>query len=155
MLFNSIGKTIGIRMIDSRWGLILLYCVFNLPFAIWLLKGMIDAIPQALDEAALIDGAGTFQVLWYIIIPTAKPGIAIAAILAWIFSWNEYIFASILTSVDARTITTGLAGFVTVVGIEWGQMAAVSVVSLLPAIIFLSYIQKYIVAGLTFGAVKE
>ena len=93
--------------------------------------------------------------LWYIIIPTAKPGIAITAILTWIFSWNEYIFASILTSVNARTITTGLAGFVTVVGVEWGQMAAVSVVSLLPAVIFLGYIQKYIVAGLTFGAVKE
>lgn len=155
LLFNIIGKTIGFQIIDSRIGLIVLYCVFNLPFAIWLLKGMIDAIPQALDEAALIDGAGTWQVLWHIIIPTARPGIAIAAILTWIFSWNEYIFASILTSVNARTITTGLAGFVTVVGVEWGQMAAVSVVSLLPAIIFLGYIQKYIVAGLTFGAVKE
>jgi ABC-type glycerol-3-phosphate transport system permease component len=155
LIFTIIGKTTGIRMLDSRWGLILLYCVFNLPFAIWLLKGMIDAIPQALDEAALIDGAGTFQVLRYIIIPTAKPGIAVAAILTWIFSWNEYIFASTLTSVDARTITTGLAGFVTVVGVEWGQMAAVSVVSLLPAIVFLGYIQKYIITGLTFGAVKE
>ena len=155
LLFNSLGKAIGIQMIDSRWGLILLYCVPNLPFAIWLLKGMIDAIPDALDEAARIDGAGMWKVLWYIIIPTAKPGIAITAILTWIFSWNEYIFASILTSVHARTITTGLAGFVTVVGVEWGQMAAVSVVSLLPAVIFLGYIQKYIVAGLTFGAVKE
>ncbi len=155
LLFNAIGKMIGYQIIDSRVGLIVLYCVFNLPFAIWLLKGMIDAIPKALDEAALIDGARTWQVLWHIIVPTAKPGIAIAAILTWIFSWNEYIFASILTSVNARTITTGLAGFVTVIGIEWGQMAAVSVVSLLPAIIFLGYIQKYIVAGLTFGAVKE
>ena len=80
---------------------------------------------------------------------------AITAILSWVFAWNEYLFAATLTSVEARTITTGLAEFVTVTGTNWGEMAAVAVLSLLPALFFLALVQKYIVMGLTFGAVKE
>lgn len=144
-----------IRLIDTHIGLILLYCIFNLPFAIWLLKGMIDVIPKELDEVAAIDGCSILGTIWHVILPVAKPGLAVTAMMIWIFSWNEYLFASILTSMKARTITTGLAEFVTVIGTNWGEMAAVSVVSLLPAIIFLGYIQRYIVTGLTFGAVKE
>lgn len=144
-----------IRLVDTHIGLILLYCVFNLPFAIWLLKGTIDGIPIELDEAASIDGCSIFSIMWRIILPVAKPGIATTAIMIWIFSWNEYLFASILTRVNARTITTGLSEFVTVVGTNWGEMAAVSVISLLPAILLIGFIQKYIITGLTFGAVKE
>ena len=144
-----------IKLIDTHIGLILLYCIFNLPFAIWLLKGMIDAIPKELDEVASIDGCSMLGTLWHIILPVAKPGLAVTAMMTWIFSWNEYLFASVLTSVNARTITTGLAEFVTVIGTNWGEMAAVSVVCLLPAVIFLGYIQRYIITGLTFGAVKE
>jgi len=144
-----------IRLIDTHIGLILLYCIFNLPFAIWLLKGMIDVIPKELDEVAAIDGCSILGTIWHVILPVAKPGLAVTAMMIWIFSWNEYLFASILTSMKARTITTGLAEFVTVIGTNWGEMAAVSVVSLLPAVIFLGYIQKYIITGLTFGAVKE
>lgn len=144
-----------IRLIDTHIGLILLYCIFNLPFAIWLLKGMIDVIPKELDEVAAIDGCSILGTIWYVILPVAKPGLAVTAMMIWIFSWNEYLFASIMTSMKARTITTGLAEFVTVIGTNWGEMAAVSVVCLLPAVIFLGYIQKYIITGLTFGAVKE
>ena len=144
-----------IRLIDTHIGLILLYCIFNLPFAIWLLKGMIDVIPKELDEVAAIDGCSILGTIWHVILPVAKPGLAVTAMMIWIFSWNEYLFASILTSMKARTITTGLAEFVTVIGTNWGEMAAVSVVSLLPAVIFLGYIQKYMITGLTFGAVKE
>ncbi len=74
--------------------------------------------------------------------------------LSWILAWNEYLFAATLSSVDARTVTTGLAEFVTVTGTNWGEMAAVSVVSMLPALLFLTKVQRYIVSGLTFGAVK-
>lgn len=144
-----------IRLIDTHIGLILLYCIFNLPFAIWLLKGMIDVIPKELDEVAAIDGCSILGTIWHVILPVAKPGLAVTAMMIWIFSWNEYLFASIMTSMKARTITTGLAEFVTVIGTNWGEMAAVSVVCLLPAVIFLGYIQKYIITGLTFGAVKE
>jgi ABC-type glycerol-3-phosphate transport system permease component len=143
------------RMFDTRIGLILLYCVFNLPFAIWLLKGMIDAIPIELDEAAMLDGAGTGQILLQVIVPLARPGIAVTAILAWVFAWNEYLFAATLTSVHARTITTGLAEFVTVTGTNWGEMAAVAMLTLLPAALFVGLVQRHIVAGLTFGALKD
>ena len=108
------------QLFDTRIGLILLYCVFNLPFAIWMLKGIIDAIPKELDEAAMVDGAGTWQVLTRVIVPLARPGLAVTAILTWVFAWNEYLFAATLTSVHARTITTGLAEFVTVTGTNWG-----------------------------------
>ena len=89
-----------------------------------------------------------------IIVPLAAPGIAITAVLSWVFAWNEYLFAATLTSVNARTVTTGLAEFVTVTGTNWGQMAALSMISLLPALLFLALVQRYIVMGLTFGAVK-
>lgn len=140
---------------DSRLGLILLYCVFNLPFAIWLLKGVMDGIPIELDEAAMIDGAGTFGIIRLVIVPLAAPGMAVTAILSWVFAWNEYLFAATLTNVNARTITTGLAEFVTVTGTNWGEMAAVAALTLIPSIIFVTLAQRYIVMGLTFGAVKE
>jgi ABC-type glycerol-3-phosphate transport system permease component len=155
LLFTRAFKLGDFMMFDTRIGLILLYCVFNLPFAIWLLKGIIDGIPIELDEAALVDGAGRWTILYRVILPLAAPGLAIAGILCWMFAWNEYLFAAALTSTRARTITTGLAEFVTVTGTNWGEMAAVATISLLPALIFLVFVQKYIVMGLTFGAVKE
>jgi multiple sugar transport system permease protein len=135
--------------------LILVYCVFNLPFAIWLLKGIIDGIPKEIDEAALIDGCSIWGVLGRIIVPLAKSGIAATALLIWLFAWNEYLFAMILTVSNARTLPTGLTEFVTVVGINYGEMAAVSMASMVPAFLFLFFVQRYLVAGLTFGAVKE
>ncbi len=155
LLFTRVVKIGDWSLFDTRIGLVLVYCVFNLPFAIWLLRGIIDGIPIELDEAALVDGAGLSTVLLRVIVPLAAPGIAIAFILSWVFAWNEYLFAASLTSVDARTITTGLAEFVTVTGTNWGEMAAVAMVALLPALLFLSLVQRYIVMGLTFGAVKE
>ncbi len=143
------------KLYDTRIGLILLYCVFNLPFAIWILRGIIDGIPKELDEAAMVDGANLWQILTRVILPVARPGLAVTAILTWVFAWNEYLFAATLTSVHARTITTGLAEFVTVTGTNWGLMAATAMLTLIPAVLFLGLVQRHIVAGLTFGAVKE
>lgn len=154
LLFTSVFRLRDWTLFDTRGGLVLLYCVFNLPFAIWLLKGIMDGIPRELDEAVLIDGGGLWTVLTRIIVPLAAPGIAITGLLSWVFAWNEYLFAATLTSVEARTITTGLAEFVTVTGTNWGEMAAVALVSLAPALLLLTLVQRYIVAGLTFGAVK-
>jgi multiple sugar transport system permease protein len=142
------------KLYDTRTGLILLYCVFNLPFAIWTLRGIVEGIPKELDEAAFVDGANTWQVLTKVILPLARPGLAVTAILTWVFAWNEYLFAATLTSVHARTITTGLAEFVTVTGTNWGQMAATATLTLLPALILVGIAQRHIVHGLTFGAVK-
>ena len=154
LLYTRVFQSGEWSLFDTRLGIILAYCVFNLPFAIWLLKGIIDNIPNELDDAVLVDGGTIWTVLRYVIVPLAAPGIAITALLSWVFAWNEYLFAATLTSVHARTITTGLAEFVTVTGTNWGEMAAVAVISLLPALLFLTLVQRYIVMGLTFGAVK-
>lgn len=155
LLFTGVFKIGNWQMFDTHVGLILLYCVFNLPFAVWLMKGIMDGVPPELDEAAFVDGANRWTVLTRIVAPLVAPGMAITFILSWIFAWNEYLFAANLTSVNARTITTGLAGFVSVTGTNWGQMAAVATVAILPALLFLVFVQRYIVTGLTFGAVKE
>ena len=155
LLFTRFARIGDWSLFDTRIGLILIYCTFNLPFAIWLLKGIMDGIPIELDEAALVDGASLFTVLTRIIVPLAAPGIAITAVLSWVFAWNEFLYAATLASVNARTVTTGLAEFVTVTGTNWGEMAAMAMVSILPALIFLAFVQRYIVMGLTFGAVKE
>lgn len=141
-------------LFDTRLGLILLYCVFNLPFAIWLLQGMVDAIPEELDEAALVDGAGQWRVLWSVIIPIMRPGLAVTAILTWIFAWNEFLFAANLAGPNSATITTTLAEFVTVTGTNWGEMAALATLTMIPGAILIGYVQKHIVAGLTAGAIK-
>ncbi len=147
--------SLNFMLYDTHFGLIMLYCVFNLPFAIWLMKGIMDGIPIEMDEAAFVDGATTFGVIRMIILPLAAPGLAVTAILSWIFAWNEYLFAATLTSFRARTITTGLAEFVTVTGTNWGEMAAVATLTLIPSLIFITFAQRYIVMGLTFGAVKD
>jgi ABC-type glycerol-3-phosphate transport system permease component len=155
LLYTQVFVVGDFKLFDTRIGLILLYCVFNLPFAIWTLRSVIDGIPRELDEAAFVDGATTWQVLTKVILPLAKPGLAVTGILTWVFAWNEYLFAATLTSVNARTITTGLAEFVTVTGTNWGRMAATAMLTLIPALVVLSLAQRHIVAGLTFGAVKE
>lgn len=155
LMFTRIFTIGDETLFDTRIGLIILYCVFNLPFAIWLLKSVVDGIPNELDEAAMIDGANTRTIILRVITPLAAPGLAVTAILSWMFAWNEYLFAATLTSVDARTITTGLAEFVTVTGTNWGEMAATAVITLVPSLIFVSLVQRHIVMGLTFGAVKD
>jgi multiple sugar transport system permease protein len=155
LIYTRVFKIGDWTLFDTQLGLILLYCVFNLPFAVWLMKGIMDGIPIELDEAAFVDGAGRWTVLARVVIPLVAPGLAITFILSWIFAWNEYLFAANLTSVNARTITTGLAAFVSVTGTNWGEMAAVATLAILPALIFLVFVQRYIVTGLTFGAVKE
>ena len=148
-----IMKTYG--LIDTKLGLIITYLTFNLPLAVWLLMRYFEDIPDELEDAALVDGCSRLQAFRIILFPLAMPGIIATALFCIIFSWNEYLFAASLTSVAARTITTGLAEFVTVTGTNWGEMAAVATISLLPAFIFLAFVQRYIVMGLTFGAVKE
>ena len=155
LLYTKVFVIGDFKLYDTRIGLILLYCTFNLPFAIWTLRPTIDGIPKELDEAATVDGASTWQVIREVIWPLARPGLAVTLILTWVFAWNEFLLAATLTSFNARTITTGLSEYVTTTGTEWGTMAAISIFTLIPALIIFSVVQRHIVAGLTFGAVKE
>lgn len=142
------------KLLDTRIGMILVYCTFNLPFAIWTLRPTVDGIPKELDEAAFVDGANAWQVVTKIVFPLCRPGLAVTLILTWVFAWNEYLLAATLTNFNARTLTTGLSEYVTTTGTEWGVMATISVFTLIPALIVFGLVQRHIVAGLTFGAVK-
>ena len=155
LLYTKVFVIGDFKLYDTRIGLILLYCTFNLPFAIWTLRPTIDGIPKELDEAATVDGASTWQVIREVIWPLARPGLAVTFILIWVFAWNEFLLAATLTSFNARTITTGLSEYVTSTGTAWGTMAAIAMFTLIPALIVFSVVQRHIVAGLTFGAVKE
>ncbi|EHH03570.1 binding-protein-dependent transporters inner membrane component [Agrobacterium tumefaciens CCNWGS0286] len=154
LLLTQVYKIGDFSLADTKIGMILVYCSFNLPFAIWTLRPTIESIPRELDEAAYVDGASPWTVLYDIVFPLARPGLAVTLILTWVFAWNEYLLAATLTNFNARTLTTGLSEYVTTTGTAWGIMAAISMLTLVPALIVFSVVQRHIVAGLTFGAVK-
>ena len=154
LLMTQVYRIGDFTLLDTHFGMIMVYCTFNLPFAIWTLRPTVDGIPKELDEAAFVDGASPWKVLTEVVIPLCRPGIAVTLILTWVFAWNEYLLAATLTNFNARTLTTGLSEYVTTTGTEWGIMAAISVFTLIPALIVFGLVQRHIVAGLTFGAVK-
>lgn len=154
LLLTQVYRVGDFTLLDTRIGMILVYCTFNLPFAIWTLRPTVEGIPKELDEAAYVDGASPWKVITEVVFPLCRPGLAVTLILTWVFAWNEYLLAATLTNFNARTLTTGLSEYVTTTGTEWGIMAAISVFTLIPALIVFGMVQKHIVTGLTFGAVK-
>lgn len=150
-----IGGLTG-SLYDTRIALILTYTFFNLPFAVWIMKNYFDGVPRSLDEQAEVDGCSTWEGFVKIILPVAKPGIAATAILAFIFSWNEFVFALVLTSSEAsQTLPIAVSLFVADDFIDWAHLAAGGMIAALPGIVFGLFFQRYIVSGLTQGAVKE
>jgi multiple sugar transport system permease protein len=148
LLFTIIGIT------DTPLAVILAHTTFNLSLVVWVMRGFFAEIPKEIDEAGMMDGltrAGTFLRL---LIPLAAPGLAATAILCFILSWNEFLYAFVLVAFEGRTLTVGIPGLVTPHGTLWGQVAAVAVVATLPIIVFTFLVQKHLVRGLTFGAIK-
>lgn len=146
---------IALHLVDTPQGLILIYTVFNLPFAVFLMQGFFDGIPIELEEAALIDGCSRFQALWRVVLPLTRPGLV--ATLGFVFTgaWSELLFGLMLINSDTnKTVAVGLLSFVGKFGVDWGQITAAAVLSLLPVLLFFALIQKYLVTGLTAGAVK-
>jgi len=148
LVFSAIG------LIDTPFSLILVYILFNLPFTIWMMKGFIQDLPADLEEAAMVDGCSRPSALWRIVFPLIRPGIAATAILAFIFAWNEFLFAFILTRTAARTIPVAIAAYVGYLSIEWGRMCAASTIAFAPVIVFFLLVQRHLIRGLTLGAVK-
>jgi len=144
----------GLGLIDTPFALILMYILFNLPFTIWMMKGFVQDLPADLEEAALVDGCSRSSALWRVVFPLIRPGIAATAILCFIFAWNEFLFAFILTRTAARTIPVAIAAYVGYLSIEWGRMCAASTVAFAPIIVFFLLVQKHLIRGLTLGAVK-
>lgn len=143
-----------LRLIDTQLGLMLAQTVISLPLVIWLLAAFFESIPQALEEAALIDGCNRLTAMLRVTLPVAGGGIAVAAIFAFLSSWNEFLFALMLTSVNAVTVPLTIANFKSQFGLDWGSMTAMAVMYSLPVIAVTLALQRRIVAGMTFGAVK-
>lgn len=154
LIYVNIDRTTGIHLFGSRAGLVFTYLTFSLPFAIWLLVGYFDSIPRELDEAALVDGSSPFGALLRVVLPAALPGVAAVTIYAFMTSWTEVLFASVLTTTDTRTLAVGLRGYATLSNVYWNQVMAASVVVSLPVVVGFLVLQKALVRGMTAGAVK-
>jgi multiple sugar transport system permease protein len=141
-------------LLDSRIALVLIYTSMNLSFVIWLLRGFFVEIPIEIEEAALVDGYTRLQIFRRVALPLVRPGIVTAGILSAVFSWNEFLFATILTQTHAATLPVYLSGFSNAMGLAWGEYMAVGVIAVLPITLFTMMLQKHLVRGLTFGAIR-
>jgi multiple sugar transport system permease protein len=149
LMFRQLG------LHDSHLGMIILYTVFNLSLTTWLLKGFIDEIPVEYEEAAMVDGYSRWQSFFKIVLPQATTGIAATTVFAMIFSWNEYAFALLMTSENARTAPPAIATMLGRGGIEWSAIAAGTLAFLIPVIIIAFALRKHLLRGVTFGAIRQ
>jgi len=149
MIYRNLG------LIDTRIGLITIYLTFNLSLVIWMMRTFFDGIPRALEEAAYIDGASMMKAFLRVTLPLTGPGVATTAIFCFLFSWNDFFYSLILTRSRAMTAPVAIVNFMNYEGWEWGKITAGSVVIMLPVIIFSLLVRKYIIRGLTAGALKS
>jgi multiple sugar transport system permease protein len=144
-----------VRLLDTTASLVIVYTAFNLPFVVWMMRGFFNEIPRDLEEAARVDGDSSLGALRRVLLPLVAPGLAATAIFCLIISWNEFLFALTLTQTDnAMTLPVGIAGRVTQYEIKWGVMSAAGVVAMIPILVFALAVQRYLVRGLSLGAVK-
>jgi multiple sugar transport system permease protein len=142
------------HLLDTYPGMLLAYLSFSLPFAIWMLQGFFAEVPASLQEAAAADGAGPLKILFNIILPLSRGGIAVTAIFTFIFAWNEFLFAFLLTEANWTTLPVALGKTSTPYQTDWGTLGAGGVVSFLPLVIVVFLLQREMVRGVTFGTVK-
>jgi multiple sugar transport system permease protein len=143
-----------IGLLDTVTGLVLIYTSFNLPLVIWMMQPFFETVPASLEEAALVDGAPIRTVFLKIVLPMVAPGIAATAILCFLYAWNDFFFALILTRTNARTAPVAVVNFMNYEGWEWGKIAAGGSLVMAPVLIFSLAVRRYLVSGLTAGAVK-
>jgi len=142
------------QLLDTHLGLIVVYLSLNLGFATWMMRGFFNDLPVAIEESAMIDGCSRYSVFFRIVLPLSAPGMAATAILCFIFAWNEFLFALLFTGRTAKTMPVVLSGYITETGIRWGALTAASVLTAAPTILLAIIAQRYIIRGLTLGAVK-
>ncbi len=148
VLFKELG------LLDTRLAVAMAHLTLTLPLAVWLLMTYFRSLPVDLDEAAMLDGARPLQILWMVVVPISRPMIASVAVIVFIFSWNEFLLAFFLTSRDAQTVPVVVAGLAGTMSFDWPLIAAISICSMVPALVFVGFAQRLIVAGLAQGAVK-
>ena len=154
VIFVNISQTTGINLYGSRTGLIITYMTFTLPFSIWMLAAYLDTVPRELDEAAKVDGNGPMGAFIKVVIPAAVPGIIAVLIYAFMTSWSEMLFASVLTNDSTRTLAVGLQGYATQNQVYWNQIMAASLTVSLPIVVGFLLLQRFLVAGMTAGSIK-
>ena len=142
------------HLVNSLWGLILLYVAVNLPFTIWLLYGFVLQVPVELEEAAAIDGCGPLRVFTTVFLPLMAPGLAAASIFTFRIAWNEFILALVLTDRHTRTLPVAASLFITDMGVDWGKVMAMGSLIAIPPLIFTFVAARQIIGGMTAGAVK-
>lgn len=143
-----------LKLLDSHIALIITYTALNIPLTVWMMRSFLMDVPKEIEESALVDGCGILQVLFRVTIPLSLPGLITSSIYAFILSWNEFLLALLLTLKEATTLPLIAQLFRTAEGVQWGPMAAAGTMAILPPIVFAFFIQKYLVRGLTMGAVK-
>jgi multiple sugar transport system permease protein len=141
-------------LFDTQLGIVLAFQIFNTPYSAWLIRQFVSEVPVELDEAALLDGASTWQVLWHVIIPAIRPGLVAAAVLSFIAVWTNLLLPLALTYSETPMVATTIANFKGYGSFDWPVMAAAAIISLAPQFMFFLFAQKYIIKGLTLGAVK-
>ncbi|MFV0373614.1 carbohydrate ABC transporter permease [Microbacterium sp.] len=147
-----LASTLGLR--DTYVALIAAHLTFALPFTVWMMRGFFIAVPTSLDEAARLDGCGEWKTFFAVVLPIVKPGLAATSIFCLINSWNEFLFALVLTGRHTQTLPVAIPSLITPIGTSWGQVAAVGTVTILPVLIIAFVVQKHIVAGMTGGAIS-
>ena len=155
LIFVNIDNSLGITLLyQTRFGLIVTFLTFNLPFAIWMLTRYFDAIPRELDESARVDGAGTLSTLLRVVVPVARPGIIAVAVYAFMSSWSELLFASVMTDSSTATLSIGLQSYASEVDVYWNQIMAAALVVSVPIIVVFLLVQRHLISGLTTGSIK-
>ena len=143
-----------IGALDTYSGVVAIYLTFSLPFAIWLMVSYFEDVPLEMEEAALLDRAGRFRALWYVILPQVRGGIAVTTIFVFLNAWNEFMFAVVLGGNRVRPVTVAMFNFISVEQTQWAKLAAGAMVAMAPVIVLGLLAQRHIVKGLTVGAVK-
>ncbi|WP_018690635.1 sugar ABC transporter permease [Algicola sagamiensis] len=152
-LYIIVTKWLGLG--NSYFGLILVYATTAIPFCVWMMKGYFDTIPKEIEESAIMDGASSATIFWKIVLPLARPALAITALFSFMTSWNEFILASLFMEDEAMyTAPVGLKFFVGGFSSQWGYFAAGAIIVSLPVVLLFLYLQKYLISGLTAGSVK-
>lgn len=140
--------------VDTYFGLIILYTAFSLPYVIWMMRGYIEDIPLELEESALIDGCSRWEVLWKVVLPMARSGLFATAVFTFIFAWNDFLFALVLTRTEVTTYTVQVTHYFGGQSNFWAKIAAMSVLGTIPVFITVAIMQRYLVRGISMGAVK-
>ena len=143
-----------LRLNDTHFAVMVLHLTIILGYVIWMMRSYFMDIPREIEEAALVDGCSVWQTFTRVVLPISAPGLATSAIFSFIFSWNEFLYAMVLTTINAKTVPLGVYNWVAYEEIMWGELTATAVIAMIPVVIFYGFVQKALVRGLTMGAVK-